>query len=113
MSQITKAMHLTYTSLYQGLQTNKLYTNMTKKYELKISDYDHFEFYYLWENGVTYSLAYGRNGFPLGQPVPDINGDDFATFTQLKVVLHDYYELTTKSPLNVYQMSQHEPVLYR
>ena len=23
----------------------------------------HFEFYDLWENGVIYSLAYGRNGF--------------------------------------------------
>ena len=34
-----------------------------KKYELNMSDDGHFEFYDLWENGVIYSLAYGRNGF--------------------------------------------------
>ena len=28
-----------------------------------MSDDGHFEFYDLWENGATYSLAYGRNGF--------------------------------------------------
>ena len=39
-----------------------LYEN-DKKYELKMSDDGHFEFYNLWENGVIYSLAYGRNGF--------------------------------------------------
>ena len=33
-----------------------------KKYELNMSDDGHFEFYDLWENGVIYSLAYGRNG---------------------------------------------------
>ena len=63
MSQITKALHPTYISIYQGLQTKKLYMEMTKKYELKMSDDGHFEFYDLWENGATYSLAYGRNGF--------------------------------------------------
>ena len=31
MSQIIKARHLKYTSIYQGLQTKKLYTKMTKK----------------------------------------------------------------------------------
>ena len=34
-----------------------------KKYELNMSDGGDFEFYDLWENGVIYSLAYGRNGF--------------------------------------------------
>ena len=28
-----------------------------------MSDDGHFEFCDLWENGATYSLAYGRNGF--------------------------------------------------
>ena len=30
---------------------------------IKMSDDAHFEFYDLWENGVIYSFAYGRNGF--------------------------------------------------
>ena len=34
-----------------------------QKYELNMSDDGHFEFYDLWENGVFYSLGYGRNGF--------------------------------------------------
>ena len=34
-----------------------------KKYELKMSDDGHFEFYDLWDNGVTNSLEYDRNGF--------------------------------------------------
>ena len=34
-----------------------------KKYGLNMSDDGHFEFSDLWENGVIYSLAYGRNGF--------------------------------------------------
>ena len=33
-----------------------------KKYEFKMSDDGHFEFYDLYENDVTYSLAYGRIG---------------------------------------------------
>ena len=56
-------MHPTYISIYQGLQTKKNEYENDKKYELKMSDGRHFEFYDLWENGVTYSLAYGRNGF--------------------------------------------------
>ena len=62
MSQIIKARHLKYTSIYQDLQTRKFYTKITKKYELNMSDDGHFEFYNLWENGIIYSLAYGRNG---------------------------------------------------
>ena len=38
---------------------------ITKKYELKMSDDGHLEFYDLLENGVTYSLAYGRIGFSM------------------------------------------------
>ena len=58
-----QAMHSTYISIYQGIQTKKNEYENDKKYELKMSDGRHFEFYDLWENGVTYSLAYGRNGF--------------------------------------------------
>ena len=34
-----------------------------QKYELRMSDDNHFEFYDLWGNGAIYSLAYSRNGF--------------------------------------------------
>ena len=34
-----------------------------QKYELNMSDDGHFEFCDLWENGVIYSLSYGRNWF--------------------------------------------------
>ena len=46
----------------RGSKPRNLYEN-GKKYELKMSDDDHFEFYDLWNNGVIYSLAYGRNEF--------------------------------------------------
>ena len=55
-------MHVKHISIYQGLQTKKLYKKW-QKYELQMSDDSHFEFYDLWENGAIYSLAYGRNGF--------------------------------------------------
>ena len=33
--------------------------------DMNMSDDGHFEFYELWEHGVIYSLAYGRNGFSI------------------------------------------------
>ena len=39
------------------------------KYELKMSDDVHFEFYDLRKNSVIYSLAYSRNGFSTRNPV--------------------------------------------
>ena len=58
-------MHPTHMSIYHGLQTKKIVHENYKKYELKMSDDGHFEFYDLLENGVTYSLTYGRNGFSM------------------------------------------------
>ena len=38
-------MHPTYMCIYQGLQTQKIVYENDKKYELKMSDDGHFEFY--------------------------------------------------------------------
>ena len=46
-----------------GFPNKEIAYENDKKYELNMSDDGHFEFYDVWENGVIYSLAYGRNGF--------------------------------------------------
>ena len=71
MSQVIKAMHLKYPN--QEIK----YENDKKKYELKMSDDDYFEFYHLWENSVIYSLAYDRNGFGIKTYIETANEELF------------------------------------
>ena len=80
-----------------------------KKYYLNMSDDGHFEFYDLWENGVIYSLTYGRNGFSAKFHIETINKVLFLknAYRSLSRAIFQFFVLTinfTRCSIALYRL---------